>query len=404
MYSADDDFLNRIKREQADEQWRREVASRLDRYRGRRKKSAAAQSSLSFDFEQGEPSPAPQSPVARTVAERFQSSDVTCDTNYYRRLNAGAVLAAPLVERAPRPPDDWLVETDSDSTPPDSIAALGGDLGEAASMAIYGTSAAPEYDPDFDFDRPREFTGEISREQDVPSSSRQSGNLIHFPRTSIRLPVEPPTVEPRPREELAEPMSNPPRILDVPEEIIPTIRGPLFAEIRLDADKPQAEVVDAPSTAPIELPLQVASFSQRTFAGLVDGLIVLVASAIFCAAVWKTVPELPHGKAAMTLLLIPVFFWTVYHYLLLVYAGKTAGMAMASLCLRSFDGGVPTWKQRRQRVYSMLFSLVSVGLGFAWALVDEDCLCWHDRMTRTFLTPGARPAMTDTSARDLSSL
>ena len=289
MYSADDDFLNRIEREQADEQWRREVASRLDRYRGRRKKNAAAQSSLSFDFEQAEPSPAPQSPVARAVAERFQSSDVTCDTNYYRRLNAGAGSAtAPPVERAPLPVDDWLVETDSDSTPPDSIAALGGDLGEAASMAIYSTSAAPEYDPDFDFDRPREFARDVSREQDVPSGSRQTGNLIHFPRASIRLPVEPPTVEPRPREELAEPISNPPRILDVPEEIIPTIRGPLFAEIRLDADKPQAEVVDAPSTATIELPLQVASLSQRTFAGLIDGLIVLMASAIFCLAVWKT--------------------------------------------------------------------------------------------------------------------
>ena len=353
------------------------------------KKNAAAQSSLSFNFEQAEPSPAPQSPVARAVAERFQSSDVTCDTNYYRRLNAGAVSAtAPPVERAPLPVDDWLVETNADSTPPDTITMLDGDLGEAASMAIYSTSAAPEYDPDFDFDRPREFARDISREQDVPSGSRQTGNLIHFPRASIRLPVEPPTVEPRPREELAEPMSNPPRILDVPEEIIPTIRGPLFAEIRLDADKPQAEVVDAPSTATIELPLQVASLSQRTFAGLIDGLIVLVASAVFCLAVWKTVPELPHGKAAMALLLIPVFFWTVYHYLLLVYAGKTAGMEMASLGLRSFNDRVPTWKQRKQRVYSMLFSLISVGLGFAWALVDEDCLCWHDRMTHTFLTPG----------------
>ena len=266
MDSADDDFLNRIEREQADEQWRREVASRLDRYRGRRKKNAAAQSSLSFDFEQAEPSPAPQSPVARAVAERFQSSDVTCDTNYYRRLNAGAVSAtAPPVESAPLPVDDWLVETVADSTPPDPIATLDGDLGEAASMAIYSTSAAPEYDPDFDFDRPREFARDISREQDVPSGSRQTGNLIHFPRASIRLPVEPPTVEPRPREELAEPVSNPPRILDVPEEIIPTIRGPLFAEIRLDADKPQAEVVDAPSTATIELPLQVASLVTAHF-------------------------------------------------------------------------------------------------------------------------------------------
>jgi hypothetical protein len=71
---------------------------------------------------------------------------------------------------------------------------------------------------------------------------------------------------------------------------------------------------------------------------------------------------------------------------LLVYGGKTAGMEMANLSLRGFNGRVPDWKQRKHRVYSMLFSLVSVGLGFAWALVDEDCLCWHDRMTRTFLT------------------
>jgi hypothetical protein len=26
-----------------------------------------------------------------------------------------------------------------------------------------------------------------------------------------------------------------------------------------------------------------------------------------------------------------------------------------------------------------------MGLGFAWALVDEDCLGWHDRITRTYL-------------------
>jgi hypothetical protein len=61
-------------------------------------------------------------------------------------------------------------------------------------------------------------------------------------------------------------------------------------------------------------------------------------------------------------------------------------MKMANLSLRSFNGRVPGWKQRKQRTYSMLFSLVSMGLGFAWALADEDCLCWHDRMTRTFLT------------------
>jgi uncharacterized RDD family membrane protein YckC len=374
MYSANDDSLTEIEREQVEEQWRREVASRFDRYRGRRKKKAAPQTSLSFDFEQTEQSAASQSRVAKAVAERFQSSDdLTCDTNYYRRLNAEAVSAVPLAEEAasaPAPPGSHSVETAP---------------AETSSMAITSASATPEYDSDFDFDRPRDFAAETSRDANKTPSAWRPGNLIHFPKSAIRLPVEPPTVQPRPREELAEPVSNPPRILDVPEGIIPTIRGPLFAEIRLDADSPQA--VDAPAPPPIELPLQVAFLSQRVFAALIDGLIVLAASAIFCAAVWKTLPELPHGKPAIAALIaIPIFFWTVYHYLLLVYGGKTAGMEMANISLRSFNGRVPTWKQRKHRVYSMLFSLVSMGLGFAWALVDEDCLCWHDRMTRTFLT------------------
>jgi uncharacterized RDD family membrane protein YckC len=374
MYSADNDSLTESEREQMDEQWRREVASRLDRYRGRRKKKAAPQTSLPFDFEQAEQSAVPANRAAKAVAERFQSSDLTCDTNYYRRLNAEAVSATvPQAEEAasaPVSPDDCLVETAPE---------------DAWSTAIASASAAPEYDPDFDFDRPRDSAAETLREAN--NSAWRSGNLIHFPKSSIRLPFEPPTVQPRPRDELAEPVSNPPRILDVPEEIIPTIRGPLFAEIRLDADSSQAEAADAPAPSPIELPLQVASLSQRFFAALIDGWIVLAASAIFCASIWKTLPELPHGKPAIAVLIaIPIFFWTFYHYLLLVYGGKTAGMQMANLSLHSFDGPVPGWKQRKRRVYSMLFSLISMGLGFAWALVDEDCLCWHDRMTRTFLT------------------
>ena len=378
MHSADDDSLTEIEREQAEGQWRREVASRLDRYRGRRKKKAAPQTSLQFDFEQAEPNAAPQSRAAKAVAERFQSSDLTCDTNYYRRLNAEAATATVLpveAASAPVPPDDHPLETAPAETLP---------MAEASASAA--PDFDPDYDPDFDFDRPRDFSTGTSRDADNPPSAGRPGNLIYFP-TAIRLPVEPPTVQPRPREELAEPVSNPPRILDVPEEIIPTIRGPLFAEIRLDADSSQTEAAEAPAPSPIELPLQVAPLSQRVYAALVDGLIVLGASAIFCAVVWKTLPELPHGKPAIAALItILIIFWTIYHYLLLVLGGKTAGMELAGISLRGFNGRVPGWKQRKQRVYSMLFSLVSVGLGFAWALVDEDCLCWHDRMTRTFLT------------------
>jgi len=32
-----------------------------------------------------------------------------------------------------------------------------------------------------------------------------------------------------------------------------------------------------------------------------------------------------------------------------------------------------------------VLSCISLGLGFAWAALDEDCLGWHDRITRTYL-------------------
>ena len=29
----------------------------------------------------------------------------------------------------------------------------------------------------------------------------------------------------------------------------------------------------------------------------------------------------------------------------------------------------------------------SLGMGYAWVFLDEDVLCWHDRITHTYLAP-----------------
>jgi len=47
---------------------------------------------------------------------------------------------------------------------------------------------------------------------------------------------------------------------------------------------------------------------------------------------------------------------------------------------------------RRWRVLASWLSGVSLGMGYAWVLLDEDGLCWHDRITHTYLAP-KRPAM-----------
>jgi hypothetical protein len=413
MHSVDDD-LPQVDGDGADEQWRREVASRLDHYRARRKKKTGANASLSFDFgEAGEPA-TPRNPRAKTTAESQpgaapgepgsspRPSRPFCDTNFYRRANAEAAMQA-ADDAEPEAAVGDLSDALYGSATPDAEPAP--EISEAERAAVpaaeEGPSSpelqAPEYDPDFDFDRERppapaaSADGVESPREPEPAAAgaregKQDGKLIYFPKPAIRLPVEPPMLPVPPYGELAEPVSSPPRIMDVPEAIIPTIEGPLFADISLDSEKTHEES-PAAAPSPIELPLPVAFLSQRIFAALVDWLAVLAASALFCLLPWKLLPRLPEGRYALVALAGTVlFFWTIYHYLMLVYGRRTAGMEMANVSLRGFDGQAPTRPQRRRRVYSMLFSLLSLGLGFAWALVDEDSLCWHDRITRTFPT------------------
>jgi len=36
-------------------------------------------------------------------------------------------------------------------------------------------------------------------------------------------------------------------------------------------------------------------------------------------------------------------------------------------------------------VLGLYLSSLSLGMGLMWALVDVDGLCWHDRLSKTFL-------------------
>jgi uncharacterized RDD family membrane protein YckC len=80
--------------------------------------------------------------------------------------------------------------------------------------------------------------------------------------------------------------------------------------------------------------------------------------------------------------------WAVFEYVFLVYTGSTPGMRLTGLRLSDFDGSTPGRTTRRWRALAMALSAVSLGLGFLWCLLDEDTLCWHDRITRTYLDAG----------------
>ena len=205
------------------------------------------------------------------------------------------------------------------------------------------------------------------------------GRLIEFPR----LAVEPSHVD-----ELAEPVENHLRIIEAPEvaPAPPALGGILIEppEERIEERRPG-----------FEFPLQSASLARRISAALVDVLIVLTAVTLFGFVFYRlAAPVLPSAEIAGIGLSLAGLFWLAYQYLLLVHTGSTPGLRIARLRIARFDGIAVPRALRRWRVLTSALSGLSLGLGYLWCFLDEDRLCWHDRITRTHLAPR------DSSAHD----
>lgn len=213
-----------------------------------------------------------------------------------------------------------------------------------------------------------------------------SAKIIEFPRFAWGPPPPPP-------DQLAEPVGERPRILDVPDVAPPP---PALGGITIEALKHQ----EAERRPGIDVPLLSAPLGLRFVAVLVDGLIVSLASALFGFIFWKVAAVRPPllqivGLAAA----IPCVFWAAYQYLLIVYAASTPGLRAAGLELARFDGTSVSRRLRRWRVLAACLSGVSAGMGYAWVFLDEDSLCWHDRITHTYLAPKRRGAAGTASSR-----
>ena len=182
-------------------------------------------------------------------------------------------------------------------------------------------------------------------------------------------------------DELAEPVLDRPRIIDSPELVPPP---PALGGILIEA----AEEPANERRPGFEIPLQAAPMSRRMAASAIDAALVLSAFAAFAYLFFRLNAELPPlGKVAGAGALLIGLFWSAYQYLLLVYSGTTPGLKLAKLELHRFDGSPVPLRIRRWRVLTSMLSGLSLGLGYAWCFLDEDRLCWHDRITRTYMAP-----------------
>jgi uncharacterized RDD family membrane protein YckC len=165
---------------------------------------------------------------------------------------------------------------------------------------------------------------------------------------------------------------------------------------RFEISIPQLQAASAasharwPAAAPAALPqaplAAAASLHERRRAAIVDvGLLLFSYGgmlALFCVLGGR----IGFNKVDLTLVAATfALFYTQYFALFTVFGGSTPGMMLRRLRVVSFDGRVPTSRQMVWRSAGYAISAATCCLGFVWALWDDDRLCWHDRISQTYL-------------------
>jgi uncharacterized RDD family membrane protein YckC len=93
----------------------------------------------------------------------------------------------------------------------------------------------------------------------------------------------------------------------------------------------------------------------------------------------------PTGKPALIgSAIVLAGFYLLYQFLFFSFSSGTPGMLYARIALCTFDDDNPTREAMRKRIFAVVLAAMPLGLGFLYAIFDEDHLGWHDRMTRMY--------------------
>jgi uncharacterized RDD family membrane protein YckC len=351
-----------------------------------------------------------------------QNSDAARETTVPRAAVDSAVIDSNLDTSIASNPDSWRVEVAArleryrtrrkPRTPRYPSLLLPFDAPESRSRSALppGTESpavatAPARETDFALN---------GRQEPAPITTPQqaletSGKVIEFPR-SAAIPVFHPS-------DLADPVfdRDRPRIVEAPEILPPppALGGMLIEPAQQEAADRRADSSAFASTSP------TASIIRRALAALVDGAVLATSVTAFVAIFLRLNPSLNHslnsglnlshldplhvsslnlndGRGPFLLVFagavagVTVLLWAAYEFLFVVYTGSTPGLRAARLRLAGFDGSPLNRSSRQWRVLASFLSAFSAGLGYFWCVLDENGLCWHDRITRTHVQSTAQ--------------
>lgn len=219
------------------------------------------------------------------------------------------------------------------------------------------------------------------------------GNLIEFPRQLVAPRKARPRLAEGPLREDA-PVEPQLRIFEVDAEQISAepveavTAAPEWQSLLLESTTTVTVTAPLEAQAQFTLQPQTAPIERRLMAGAVDAVCVLAGMAAFGAVVveiaghnLKMLPLPLLGAVAGGTLLV---LYVAYQMLFFTLNGDTPGMRYARIGLCTFGDRNPSRKAMRRRVLATLLAVCPLGLGLAWACLDDEKLGWHDRMSRMY--------------------
>jgi uncharacterized RDD family membrane protein YckC len=235
---------------------------------------------------------------------------------------------------------------------------------------------------------PDPFAEEI---QSVEPDQPIHANLIQFPRELVAARKARPRLAEQSSVAVADPVAQL-SIFEVDPGVVPVPAGAALAQpspfgwsgIRLDEESLEDLL---PESDPVRqaAALELAPFSRRLLAAVVDGALVTVvflAAALVAAANMDELPAMRILEATAGAGL--AFVGLLYLALFTAVGRATPGMKYAGIALRTFENLRPSCAQRCGRLGALLLSVLPVGLGVVLAIFDEDHLSWHDRLSGTY--------------------
>jgi uncharacterized RDD family membrane protein YckC len=144
---------------------------------------------------------------------------------------------------------------------------------------------------------------------------------------------------------------------------------------------------EPPPTA-LRATLPMAPLSRRFAAGLADMGVLLLGAALFSLIFWFAGGRISFFSAVTIAVLafVAIFFVSVYYGAFTALAGATPGLLLFGLEVRNWEGHFPTVRESLWRAFGYMVSAAALMLGFVWAFVDAETLCWHDHISSTFIT------------------